>query len=276
MGEDPKEKKRKTDFDDLQNEMAGREVGRINRFLSPEVREEIKAGKSGRKKDDLSKLQILLIHNTSYRIVYEKAQDTLDRVQSATDRALNIIDNQIQRLQEELDRLEDRAPRLPDGIRVFLSKDGNKAFTENGQELSAMELALVQWDKDVPTWEEYQEVREGLNQALRDKSEIERYQDRVLIPARDRMNDQENPPAEDELREMLDSMTNEMPALVREAFDSAPQNLEMPSTSAAKNYAGDSGMDVPEFRKHFDLARKEEIKPELSKEDQNPIPTIKQ
>ena len=73
MEEDSKEKKRKTDFDDLQNEMAGREVGRIPRFLPEETRELAKGGNKKKKDGDRLERLFLLLHNDpGYAVLYHK------------------------------------------------------------------------------------------------------------------------------------------------------------------------------------------------------------
>lgn len=271
MGDDSKDK-RQRDFDDLQNEMAGREVGRIRRFLSEDAWDQIRESRTGEKKGNLSKLQLLLLHNPAYQELYQKVEATLERVQNATDKALEDIQNEIQKLENKLEFMEECASRLPNGTRVFKSKDSNKAFTKTGREISATELSMVIWNQGSHTWEEYQETKTRLEQARKEKSDVEHYQKEVLQPANNRIHDPDNPSSEDDLENILSDIQGKMPEAVRKRLDQAENPKDTPSNiSEVRSFAGDSGLNAPNMKTHFETASLDI--PDLDSLDQKQTPT---
>lgn len=80
------------DFDDLQNEMAGRDVGRISRFLSAEAREDRSNGKRGsRKESELTTLQILMMNDPEYAQLFRETEHKLRDVQTRLDTAMDAV-----------------------------------------------------------------------------------------------------------------------------------------------------------------------------------------
>ncbi len=102
----------------------------------------------------------------------------------------------------------------------------------------------------------YQEAKESLQQALNDKGTIAHYQEKILTPAGERINDLDNPPSEEELQEILKSINEEIPEIIKNPSNYARNKVEVPSNfSAAQTYTGESGINAPEIHAHFDMAR---------------------
>ncbi|MEM1396090.1 MAG: hypothetical protein AAGH38_01405, partial [Pseudomonadota bacterium] len=82
---------KRTDFDDLQNEIAGRDAGRITRFLPPSERGDIYGekpkSKAGWAERTLSELQRYL-EDPAYKAAWKRASDAIDVAQQALDAAL--------------------------------------------------------------------------------------------------------------------------------------------------------------------------------------------
>lgn len=80
------------DFGDQQNEMAGRDVGRITRFLNADTREEkIDSKRGNRKQADLTNLQILLLNNPAYQELFRETEKRLRETQTRLDTTLEAI-----------------------------------------------------------------------------------------------------------------------------------------------------------------------------------------
>ena len=105
-----REARRRRDADDLNNEIAGREVGRIKRFL-PES-----ASRSGLKKQDervrdrITALMALRLSDPEYAALYDETMDQLREAEDATGaaliRALKDIENA--KTPEQRERAQDR------------------------------------------------------------------------------------------------------------------------------------------------------------------------
>lgn len=210
------------DFDDLQRELAGLEVGRIPRFLSAEERERRKPGGQTRSGDrQLSRLQQLLAANPAYAAAYEAAWNALEDAEARTARALAALARKTEGDGRRLQDILDQAARLPDGTRVFRDEDGT-IWTEHGGRVTAEDGETIVWTGSEPGFEDYAVAKEAVAKSETAKQEIETYQVEVLGYARDRLSDEENPPDIDELKELEAQITLEAPQHVQAFGASEP------------------------------------------------------
>lgn len=157
---------RQLDFDDSQRELAGVEVGRIGRFLSPEAREALREGKGAgsRAVSSLSALDWMLLNDPDYAQAYEGAMNALadaeDTVEEALEKALGRVDV----AQNAVDRTLDEAMRLPDGRAVFMDAD-NAVRTEDGKAVDPALAATLEWQGNEPSYETFVERRDRLDTA---------------------------------------------------------------------------------------------------------------
>lgn len=207
------DQKRRQDLDDLNNEAAGREVGRISRFhheRDPKIIEEKKQERERR----LSALAQLM-RDPVYAAAWQRANDAIDRAQAALDIALLENAQITEDLQERLEEMEGRAARLPDGRAVFRAADGSIRAAD-GQRLRSDTLpASLIIPLDAPSYEEYATSRDALTSARARGQELSRAQTEVIDPARERLNDQDNPPS----REELEEIEREMDEIAERATD---------------------------------------------------------
>jgi len=210
MDERWSEQKRRQDIDDLNNEMAGRDVGRIRRFLPDRDPETIEQKK--REKDARETALQQLLRDPAYAAAYERACNAIDRAQAALDEALLENAETVERLAEELEAMEGRAARLPDGRAVFRAHDGTLR-TADGQRLrsEAVPASLI-IPLDAPSYEDYAMSRDALTDARERGHELSRVQTEVIDPARERTHDADNPPNQDE----LDAIEREMDEIAEE------------------------------------------------------------
>lgn len=224
---------KKQDLDDLNNEIAGRETGRIKRFLSQEARDYIEDGKKGKKQEKLSLLDILLMTDPVYAQLYSDVMEKIEEIDKAIKKALTRIEQRIAFLEENLADIRTRAQRLDDGTLIYRSQNG-AVYTDDGVPVSKSELGAVRWKTSDPSWEKRREAGEALDSTYKKKEEIEEYRDGALQHAKDRMNDRDNPPGKDELQKIRDELFNELP-------DSVEANMA----------ATDDRSVQSDFMKHF-------------------------
>ena len=200
----------KQDLDDYNDEIAGRDTGRIKRFLSQEARDHLEDGKDGKRQEKLSLLDILLMTDPVYAQLYSDVMEKIEEIDRAVNKALMLANQRIDNFETNLADIKGRAQRLGDGTLIYRSQDG-AVFSDNGILVSQQEMGDVRWENSNPSWEERREAGEALDSAYRKKEEIEEYRDGTLQHAKDRMNDRDNPPDKDELQDLYDSITNEFP-----------------------------------------------------------------
>jgi len=231
---------------DLNHEIAGVDVGRMQRFLldnSLDPRNE----NSEKKKSEraMTMLRYLLENDAQYAKRYFEVAEKLDLAQQEVDGALSDITQRIAVSDRELQDLRDDAAKLEDGASVFKSSDGS-IYTEGGQRLSDEDAQKIDIPDGAPSWEEYKAAQERHAVLLRDRQDIERYEREVLKPAQDRMQDRDNPPSSDELDQIEQDIDTKMPASVRK-YSANAQVTAAPTLSVAQEMQGSPSLSVPDL-----------------------------
>ncbi|MBU1211057.1 MAG: hypothetical protein KJ587_07275 [Alphaproteobacteria bacterium] len=218
--------RRREDFDDFHNEMAGRETGRMRRFLSAEAHEERrgKRGSDGRA-ETLSRLQLLLASNPAYARIYQGTFDALRDAEDATERAMARLAAALQTAKTRLQQTRDSAARLPEGTRVFRDKHG-RVVTEHGDPLPDEKAAAIHWRGDEPAYEQFLEERESVTDRVTRLEALQGYRVDTLGRIRDRMSDENNPPTSQELQRFDREIKEKMPEPVRREL--APPAAQTP------------------------------------------------
>lgn len=213
------------DFDDLQNEIAGRDVGRISRFLPQDDERSAEGKRRKRAEEALRRTLDVLLQDPVYRARYDAAQDALGQAERATETALANFDVLITEAESDLADMQQRAARLPDGTRVYRDQSGF-VRRENGSIVDDTLVATILWRGDEPSFEDYIGQRDRLQGLVNDRSEIERYQADILGDARNRLSDEDNPPSIEELDAIIGEIEQHMPRFVhetqREMSETAP------------------------------------------------------
>lgn len=208
-----RETKKRQDRDDLDNEMAGREVGRIKRFL-PEGH----AGPAAQKRRDeerehLSALMAMLRSNAAYAALYDQTMDALRNAEAATEAALTEARDTLDNANEALADLMDNANTLPDGTKVFRNQNGN-VYTEDGRLIEGEELQGIHWRDNAPNYEDFLARRKAVSDAQATIDAILRYQTDILGHARGRLAAEDSPPTKEELEEIRRDIEARMPEAV--------------------------------------------------------------
>ena len=179
------DQKRQQDLDDLNNEMAGRDVGRQRRFLHDRDPQHIEE----RKREDKHRHDMLMqmMRDAEYAAAYQRAWDALDNAQDALSEALIENAEETERLAEALDAITDQAARLPDGSPVFRAADGSLRDADGNRLRSDALPASLTIPEDAPSYEDYASARDALHSARMRGQELARIQTEVIDPARDRV-----------------------------------------------------------------------------------------
>ncbi|MEW5424768.1 hypothetical protein [Amorphus sp. 3PC139-8] len=215
------EARRELDFADSQRELAGVEVGRIGRFLSPEAREALREGKSGgsRSGSSMSALDWMLLNDPAYAQAYEGAMNALADAESAVDRALEQALERAETAQSILDETLDNAMKLPDGTAVFMDAEGT-VRTEDGEAIDTVLAAALEWQGNEPSYETFVEQRDGLVAANDAVADIRR--DQVeLGDIRAELTDRDNPPSKERVDALRDR-AEKIETTYDEGHDPAP------------------------------------------------------
>ena len=203
------------DFDDLQHELADRDVGRRRRFLPGDAcNAEATEKRRAERVEAATRLQLLLQSDPAYAALYNDTMDLLGRAETATETALEKAQAALQEANQALNETLDRAVTLSDGRKVFRDADG-RVWTEDGDPLSADAAAEIEWTPGAPGYEAYLARKTAAECARADVDDVRHYQVNVLGEARERLTDQDNPPDKAEVEKLGKDIQEQMPEQVR-------------------------------------------------------------
>lgn len=227
---------KRREFDDLQNEIAGRETGRRARFLRDGPGSEEAKRKERAEQRALTRL-VELLNDPVYRAKYDGVMTALRGAEQATETALQRINRGIEVAQDDLADIQDRAARLPDGTRVYQDTHGILR-REDGSQVDDVLAATVIWSGNEASFHELRHAQDRLDGLVKERTEAEIYRDDVLGPARNSVSDPDNPPSLGELDGILDNIQTGMPDAVKAQIADAtpaPQPEVNPMSVALPN-----------------------------------------
>ncbi|MBV1873871.1 MAG: hypothetical protein KUG80_03770 [Gammaproteobacteria bacterium] len=217
----------KENRDDYNNELAGNNVGRIQRFGFDHVRKEA-VQEEKRKKSALDQMML----SEAYRAAWTGAMDAVNKADDAVYKALVDASNDLSIAQKTQKDLLDNAATTKGGTKVFRDKDGN-AYTENGERLCPEIMANIMWADNAPTWEKYSESKEYLTSSQDRYNDVNTKSDR-LVEIREELTDNDNPASID-LVTKLEQEAND----IRESLSVAKISHELELTSEKPTHIPD-------------------------------------
>lgn len=221
------------DFDDLQHELADRDVGRRRRFLPGDARNaEATEKRRAERVEAATRLQLLLQSDPAYAALYNDTMDLLGRAETATETALEKAQAALKEANQALNDTLDRAVALSDGRKVFRDAEG-RVWTEDGDQLSPDAAVEIEWTPGAPGYEAFLARKAAAERARADVDDVRHYQVNVLGEARELLTDQDNPPDKEELEQARRRISEKMPDQVRREIESAP----VPTVSALSTAA---------------------------------------
>jgi len=208
---DTKDKRQSRDFEDQQNELAGRDAGRMARFGVGTAREQELKDKKRSEQAFRNALDQLLL-DPEYRRLYEELGDALGSAEIDADNAIASLQDQLNAIAQDVAAMEQDAARDPDGRSVFQYADGRVVYAD-GSEVPEDIAAGIVWPKDAPSAQDYFAAKDhqaALQRALEDWII---YRNEVLGGIRDRHDDPDNPMSKDEIAEALEEIERARPSL---------------------------------------------------------------
>lgn len=216
------DERKQIDFEDQQNELAGRETGRMKRFLSADARDNRDPKKREQAESErLSRLQRLLMSNPAYAVLYNDTFDKLREIEQAAERALQVLIAARDKAGEALEQTMERAARLPDGTRVFRDAKGT-VWTEHGEQVDAEIAETIHWRGDEPAYETFIAQGQSLEKIDKGMDDIRTGQVNILGKFREELEDEENPPTEDRLNDMNQQIEGYQQRIEQELTNFAP------------------------------------------------------
>lgn len=239
---------RRQDFDDLQNEMAGRETGRMERFLSPEERERIKDGKSKseRHADTMTRLQWMLANDARYREAHERAMAAINDAGQAIARAIEAGEKAAAKIQSDMNDYLASTPRLKDGRYVMVDEDGTYR-DQNREPVSAANAAEIEGQpkRAFRTYDEMLELNESIE---RDLNELRGWEVDVGGMRND-ATDETSPASRDRLEQMTEQADDlaERAMEIQRGFDADTPNTNFAVDKVEEKLGQTATMAMPQL-----------------------------
>jgi hypothetical protein len=243
------------DLTDLNNEVAGRDTGRAQRFHSGDAA--ALDSKREREKEKAFNELLRRLQDPEYARAYQATRSAADRAAAAVETALNANAVASAEVQSRLQEMRESAATLADGRKVFRGKDG-RLIAEDGTDVSDQRASITGLSDVTPSWDDYARESERAEALAREREQIERYQHGVLNPIRQRLDDPDNPYDKDELDGARHQLEEQMPLSVESAYEkSAPAvSASVPAPrSAADEYLGSYELNAPDVAATFAAAR---------------------
>lgn len=211
-GDSELETRKRRDFEDQQNELAGRETGRMVRFgvgaaRAQEIKERERKDRAYR--DTLARL---LATDPEYQKLYETLGDRLGEAEVTADQTIEAIQTAVTAQRYANQDMRNRAPKI-DGKAVFRYADG-RVMDEDGNEIDPIIAAGIIWPDSAPTAEDYfagVDRESGLRASLDD---WQVYRNGTLGDVRNRHEDRDNPMSKEDMRDALKKIERAAPAMV--------------------------------------------------------------
>ena len=207
------------DFEDLNNEIVGRDVGRHARFLP---------GENSKRSDDKEKkaerrfrtMLDLLLADPNYAAAYESADQAVRNAAKDADSEVRYAETALSEATGAFQTLKDRAALLPDGTRVYFDPASGMIMTEYGRALSDEEAGQIELRGDEPTYTDYLAARDKVKVAQDHLNVWYEYQ-LLLGGFRNELEDRDTPPSQKRLEQIEREVEERRPeALVsKQAFD---------------------------------------------------------
>jgi hypothetical protein len=162
------------DLTDFNNELAGRDVGRLRRFLPSTEASSVE--RTRREQDDRFFWMVASLTLQARQRLLAERLEVLDCVSI---RALNEAERRLERAADALELLRRNATLDERGRRVYRRADGQAAFFEDGRQLTGEECQAVIFREGASTWEEHLEATGSLEHATQERNAIGVYRDRL-------------------------------------------------------------------------------------------------
>ena len=197
------------EHDALQDAIAGRSTGRLQKAFS-RINAKLEAARTREFYDNL--LQRLLATDPEYARLYTQTRNLLDQAKTLTQSALTKTIEALKEARRDLKAILKNASTL-NGKAVFLDKDGNVRM-EDGRIIQGEDLGKIEWNNSAASYEQYLQHKQKVEDLKRRKEELEHYQVHVLNPIQERMDDKNTRIDNDEFAGFQSKIANQAPEAI--------------------------------------------------------------
>lgn len=224
--------RRQRDFDDLQNELAGRETGRMVRFGVSSARAQQIEERKRRERVFRDELERLLATDPEYQAIYEDLGGKLRDAETGADETISALLKRIASLEDEIVRMQDNAVIVPGIGRVYRFADG-RVVDENRVEVDPALVADIVWPPGATTGEAYFAAQDELEALRSHLTEWESYRVDTLGDIRDRYDNRKEPMSKDDMRDALEQIDQSRPDALSFEASNAPSEAAADFTPQA-------------------------------------------
>ena len=225
-------RRRQRDFDDLQNELAGRETGRIARFGVGSERARQIEEKKRRERAFRDELERLLASDPEYRALYNDLGNKLRDAETEADETISALLKRIADLEDEISRMQDNAVAVPGIGRVYRFADG-RVVDENRAEVDPAIVADILWPPAATTGEAFFAAQDELEALRSHLADWESYRVETLGDIRDRYDNRKEPMSKDDMRDALEQIDQSRPDAMSFEASKAPSDTAADITPQA-------------------------------------------
>ncbi|WP_299732814.1 hypothetical protein [uncultured Tateyamaria sp.] len=201
-------------FDDLQNEIAGRDTGRIQRFGISAARDSDAKQAAKKERAYRDALHRLLMTDPEYRKLHEDLGTALSDAETTADTEITRMENQLAQAEAELDDMRASAPKI-DGKAIFSAKDG-RVIDENGNEVVGLLADDIVWPPNAVSADDYLTAKSAAEDTRVALDTWRGYRQDTLGDMRDSYEDGDIPMTKDEMRDALEQIKTTKPTNVVE------------------------------------------------------------
>lgn len=221
--------RRRRDFDDLQNELAERETGRIARFGVGSERARQIEEKKRRERAFRDELERLLATDPEYRALYSDLGNKLHDAETEADETISVLLKRIASIEDEISRMQHNALIVPGIGRVYRFADG-RVVDESRVEVDPAIVADIVWPSGATTGEAYFAAQDELDALRSHLTDWESYRVETLGDIRDRHDNREDPMSKADMRDALQRIERNLP--VPANVELSAEHLQAPAKQA--------------------------------------------
>lgn len=225
------QKRAQIDFDDLQNEAAGRDVGRVQRFHAGGQLDQKIIQK--RREDRDTTTFLALMENAKFAALYAEVDEKLREAAKAIDDAKAKLGLFCGELEELENGIMGRTARLPDGTLVFQGDDG-QAYTRDGKLSDHPDAQNIIWRDDPANLTEIQIIDQRRQKVEAFENKLNGY-DAEIGDMIERHKDTDSPLSSEDLEDMLQRTEDIRENLTKEFKELQPRNSDSELANSATN-----------------------------------------
>lgn len=204
---------------DLQNEIAGREVGKQNRFGVGENLTATELQKKEEKERYALAAVMDLMDNPEYAALYNETKNFAHDLMRMTEEEITRANKSLEVLYQERAALLENSNKLDDGTIIFRDEHGN-VFDENGDQIfDPVALESVVWKDGATTQEQFAANRDQIGSTLNEVDELTNYQVEILGDVIVKFDDENYRPDMDELLKVKEHMTEQAPSSIKSRLE---------------------------------------------------------